>query len=246
MFSLSYIIRTYARITEYLTTEAQRTQRKEVLRIFCVSPNNMKTKIMKTQTTVVIEALPIVLKIQPNIIITDDQFFDFCQLNRDLRIERNHLGDLLIMSPTDSEADQRNFNLIGQLGIWIKQDGTGVGFGSSGGFTLPNGAVRSPDAAWIKRTKWEIIPAEKRKKFAPICPEFVVELRSENDSLSTLKEKMQEYINNGTQLAWLIYRKQRQVFIYRPNCGVEELDNPQTLTGEDILPGFVLDLSEIW
>ncbi|MFM6201631.1 MAG: Uma2 family endonuclease, partial [Dolichospermum sp.] len=103
-----------------------------------------------------------------------------------------------------------------------------------------------PDAAWIKRTKWEIIPAEKRKKFAPICPEFVVELRSENDSLSTLKEKMQEYIDNGTQLAWLIDRKQRKVFIYRPNCGVAELDNPQTLTGEDILPGFVLDLSEIW
>ncbi len=202
--------------------------------------------IMNTQLSVDLEILPMVLQMLPNMIMTDDQFFDFCQLNRHFRIERNQIGDLFIMSPTDSETGQRNFNLIGELGIWTKQDGTGVGFGSSGGFTLPNGAVRSPDAAWIKRTKWEIIPADKRKKFAPICPEFVVELRSENDNLSTLKEKMQEYIDNGTQLAWLIDRKQRKVFIYRPNCGVEELNNPQTLTGEDILPGFVLDLSEIW
>jgi Uma2 family endonuclease len=202
--------------------------------------------IMNTQLSVDLEILPMVLQMLPNMIMTDDQFFDFCQLNRHFRIERNQIGDLFIMSPTGSETEERNFNLIVQLGIWTKQDGTGVGFGSSGGFTLPNGAVRSPDAAWIKRTKWEIIPADKRKKFAPICPEFVVELRSENDSLSTLKEKMQEYIDNGTQLAWLIDRKQRQVFIYRPNCGVEELNNPQTLTGEDILPGFVLDLSEIW
>lgn len=202
--------------------------------------------IMNTQLSVDLEILPMVLQMLPNMVMTDDQFFDFCQLNRHFRIERNQIGDLFIMSPTGSETEERNFNLIVQLGIWTKQDGTGVGFGSSGGFTLPNGAVRSPDAAWIKRTKWEIIPAEKRKKFAPICPEFVVELRSENDSLSTLKEKMQEYIDNGTQLAWLIDRKQRKVFIYRPNCGVEELDNPQTLTGEDILPGFVLDLSEIW
>jgi Uma2 family endonuclease len=201
---------------------------------------------MNTQLSVDLEILPMVLQMLPNMIMTDDQFFDFCQLNRHFRIERNQIGDLFIMSPTDSETGQRNFNLIGELGIWTKQDGTGVGFGSSGGFTLPNGAVRSPDAAWIKRTKWEIIPAEKRKKFAPICPEFVVELRSENDNLSTLKEKMQEYIDNGAQLAWLIDRKQRKVFIYRPNCGVEELNNPQTLTGEDILPGFVLDLSEIW
>ncbi|MFN9399008.1 MAG: Uma2 family endonuclease [Dolichospermum sp.] len=201
---------------------------------------------MNTQLSVDLEILPMVLEILPNMIMTDDQFFDFCQLNRHFRIERNQIGDLFIMSPTGSETEERNFNLIVQLGIWTKQDGTGVGFGSSGGFTLPNGAVRSPDAAWIKRTKWEIIPAEKRKKFAPMCPEFIVELRSENDNLSTLKEKMQEYIDNGTQLAWLIDRKQRQVFIYRPNCGIEELDNPQPLTGEDILPGFVLDLSEIW
>ncbi|BAZ80704.1 Uma2 family endonuclease [Sphaerospermopsis kisseleviana CS-549] len=201
---------------------------------------------MNTQTPTVTEILPMVIKMQPDIIMTDDQFFDFCQLNRDFRIERNQFGDLLIMSPTGSETDERNFNLIVQLGIWTKKDGTGVGFGSSGGFTLPNGAVRSPDAAWIKKERWEAIPTEQRKKFAPICPDFVVELRSETDSLKTLQEKMEEYIENGVKLAWLIDRKQQKVYIYRPSQPVEELDHPQTLNGEDILPGFVLDLREIW
>ncbi len=201
---------------------------------------------MVTQLSVALEILPMVLQMQPNIIMTDDNFYDFCQLNRDFRIERNQIGDLLIMSPTGSETEERNFNLIVQLGVWTKQNGTGIGFGSSGGFTLPNGAVRSPDAAWINRTKWEAIPAEQRKKFAPICPEFIIELRSETDNLKILQEKMQEYIDNGTQLGWLIDRKQRKVFIYRPHSVVQELDNPQTLTGEDLLPGFVLDLSQIW
>lgn len=202
--------------------------------------------MMKTQTPVVTEILPMVLKMQPEIIMNDDQFFDFCQLNRDLNIERDQLGDLLIMSPTGSETDERNFNLIVQLGIWTKKNGTGVGFGSSGGFTLPNGAVRSPDAAWIKKERWEAIPVEQRKKFAPICPDFVVELRSETDSLKTLQEKMAEYIENGVKLGWLIDRKQGKVFIYRSAQVMEELDHPQTLNGEDILPGFVLDLREIW
>ncbi|MFM6039193.1 MAG: Uma2 family endonuclease [Sphaerospermopsis kisseleviana] len=201
---------------------------------------------MNTQTPTVTDILPMVLKMQPDIIMTDEQFFDFCQLNRDFRIERNQFGDLLIMSPTGSETDERNFNLTVQLGIWTKKDGTGVGFGSSGGFTLPNGAVRSPDAAWIKKERWEAIPTEQRKKFAPICPDFVVELRSETDSLKTLQEKMEEYIENGVKLAWLIDRKQQKVYIYRPSQPLEELDHPQTLNGEDILPGFVLDLREIW
>ncbi|MBE9001521.1 Uma2 family endonuclease [Nostoc sp. LEGE 12447] len=192
------------------------------------------------------EIIPMVLQLQPAIALTEDQFYEFCQLNRDFRIERNAVGELVIMPPTGSETDERNFDVIVQLGIWVKQDGTGVGFGSSGGFTLPNGAVRSPDAAWIKRDRWEAIPAELRKKFAPICPEFVIELRSESDNLRILQDKMQEYIDNGTQLGWLIDRKQRRVFIYRPNIAVEVLDNPKTLSGEPLLPGFVLDLSQVW
>jgi Uma2 family endonuclease len=201
---------------------------------------------MNTNLLVPPEILPMVLQMQPDVMMTDDQFFDFCQLNRDFLIERNVFGDLLIMSPTGSETDERNFNIIVQLGIWTKQNGTGVGFGSSGGFTLPNGAIKSPDAAWIKRSRWEAIPAEQRKKFAPICPEFVIELGSETDNLKLLQDKMQEYIDNGTELGWLIDRKQRKVFIYRPQLPVEELDHPLTLSGENVLPGFVLDLSQIW
>jgi Uma2 family endonuclease len=201
---------------------------------------------MTSNLPVATEIIPMVLQLQPAIAMTDEQFYEFCQLNRDFRIERNAAGELVIMSPTGSETEQRNFDVIVQLGIWTKQDGTGVGFGSSGGFTLPNGAVKSPDAAWIKSTRWEAIPPELRKKFAPICPEFVIELRSESDNLRTLQDKMQEYIDNGTQLGWLIDRKQRRVFIYRPNTVVEELNNPKTLSGKLLLPGFVLDLSQVW
>ncbi|MEH1934118.1 MAG: Uma2 family endonuclease [Nostoc sp.] len=201
---------------------------------------------MTTNLPVAPEIIPMVLQLQPAIAITDDQFYEFCQLNRDFRIERNAVGELVIMPPTGSETDQHNFDIIVQLGIWTKQDGTGVGFGSSGGFTLPNGAVRSPDAAWIKCDRWEAISPELRKKFAPICPEFVIELRSESDNLRILQDKMQEYIDNGTQLGWLIDRKQRRVFIYRPNTAIEVLNNPRTLYGETLLPGFVLDLSQVW
>jgi Uma2 family endonuclease len=201
---------------------------------------------MTTQLPIETEITPMELKFHPVISINDDQLFELCQLNRDFHIERKANGEIIIMPPTGSETDERNFDLIGQLWVWTKQDGTGVGFGSSGGFTLPSGAVRSPDAAWIKKTDWEAIPLEKRQKFAPICPEFVIELRSASDSLKVLKNKMEEYIENGTLLGWLIDRVQRKVYIYRPNAAAEELENPTTLSGEGILPGFVLDLNPIW
>jgi Uma2 family endonuclease len=201
---------------------------------------------MTAQLPIEIEINPMVLKFHPVITMTDDQLFDFCQINQDFRIERNTTGEIVIMSPTGSETDERNFDLIGQLWVWTKQDATGVEFGSSGGFRLPSGAVRSPDAAWIKKTDWEAIPLEQRRKFAPICPEFVIELRSQSDSLKELKSKIEEYITNGTRLGWLIDRLECKVYIYRPDTAVEELDNPTTLSGEDILRGFVLDLSEIW
>ncbi|MDJ0772253.1 MAG: Uma2 family endonuclease [Mastigocoleus sp. MO_167.B18] len=201
---------------------------------------------MTTQFPIATGTTPMVLKFAPVIKMTDDQLFDFCQLNKDLRIERQANGEIIIMTPTGSETEERNFDLIGQLWLWTKQDGTGVGFGSSGGFTLPSGAVRSPDAAWIKKVDWEAIPLEKRKKFAPICPEFVVELRSETDALKILKTKMEEYIENGARLAWLIDRMDRKVYIYNSSNVVKELNNPATLSGDDVLPGFVLDLSKIW
>ncbi|MBW4649981.1 MAG: Uma2 family endonuclease [Kastovskya adunca ATA6-11-RM4] len=199
-----------------------------------------------TQATAPSEITPLVLKMSPAIEMTDDQFFEFCQLNRNLRIERTAKGELIIMPPTGSETGNRNFDLIVQLGIWTRQDGTGIGFDSSAGFTLPNGATKSSDAAWIKLKRWENIPPEQRAKFAPICPDFVVELRSPSDRLQPLKDKLQEYIDNGASLGWLIDRKNREVYIYRPQQKVECLDNPSTLSGDPLLPGFVLDLSTIW
>jgi Uma2 family endonuclease len=134
----------------------------------------------------------------------DDEFFDFCQQHRELRIEIDQFGEITIMSPTGSEAGGLNFDLSVAFGIWVRADGTGKGFDSSTGFILPNGAKRSPDLAWIKLEKWLAVPAEKRKKFAPICPDFVVELRSESDALKNLQAKMAEYMENGASLGWLI------------------------------------------
>ncbi len=192
------------------------------------------------------ELAPMVLKFYPVVEMTADQFFDFCQLNRDYRIERTASGEIIIMSPTGSETGNRNFDLIGQFAIWVKQDGTGVGFDSSTGFILPNGATKSSDLAWMRLEKWNSLTREQQIKFAPICPDFVVELRSPSDRLQTLQRKMQEYIDNGTSLGWLIDRNNRMVYIYRPNAEVEVLDNPDHLRGESVLSGFVLDLSTIW
>jgi Uma2 family endonuclease len=200
---------------------------------------------MTTQLSTVIEVTSMTIKLHPVMTMTDEQFFDFCQLNQDINIERNVRGELVFMSPTGSQSEERNFNLIGQLWFWTKQDGTGVGFGSSGGFTLPNGAVRSPDAAWISKTRWSEIDPELRKKFAPICPDFVVELRSATDNLLTLQEKMTEYIDNGAKLGWLIDPQQQKVYIYRQNATVEELVNPSSLSGEKVLSGFILELQDL-
>lgn len=192
------------------------------------------------------EVAPMRLKLHPVVEMTADQFFEFCQLNRDYRIERTASGEIIIMSPTGSETGNRNFDLTVQFGIWVKQDGTGVGFDSSTGFILPNGATKSSDIAWMRLEKWNSLTREQQTKFAPICPDFVVELRSPSDRLQSLQEKMLEYIDNGASLGWLIDRNNRTVYIYRPDAEVEVLDNPSRLRGEGILPGFVLDLSTIW
>ena len=187
--------------------------------------------------------LPSTLKLK--IDLTDDQFFQMCQQNRDYRFERTGSGELLIMPPTGSDTGNRNFDLVVELGIWNKQTKLGKGFDSSTGFTLPNGAERSPDASWVKIERWNALTSEQQEKFAPICPDFVVELRSRTDSLKELQDKMHEYIENGAQLGWLIDRKNKQVEIYRPGKDVEILDNPASLSGENVLPGFVLHLQQI-
>jgi Uma2 family endonuclease len=197
-------------------------------------------------TLAVPEISPLVLQMSPAIEMTDEQFFHFCQQNRDYRIERTAQGEIIIMPPTGSETGNRNFDLIIQLGIWTRQNQTGIGFDSSTGFTLPNGSIKSSDAAWIKLEKWNRLTPEQQQKFAPICPDFVVKLRSPSDNLKRLQDKLQDYIDNGTLLGWLIDRKQQQVYIYRPNQPVDCLTQPSTLSEESVLPGFVLDLSTIW
>lgn len=206
----------------------------------------MKTSEHNKDTATYIEYLPMTVQLQPVLMMTDDQFYEFCQINRDLRIERSPKGELIVMPPTGGETGQQNSEINMQLRLWAKQDGTGAAFDSSSGFTLPNGAVRSPDAAWIKKSRLATLTAEQKKKFIPLCPDFVVELRSPNDSLSILQNKMHEYIENGAELGWLIDPMHKRVFIYRPQSPVEELKEPETISGNSVLSGFTLDLREVW
>ncbi len=190
---------------------------------------------------------PLILQMPTSIDWTDEQFFAFCQVNRDLRIERNRHGEISIMSPTGSETGNRDAKIIQQLMNWTDEDGTGIAFSSSAGFTLSTGAERSPDASWLQLERWNALLSEQQQKFAPICPDFVVELRSPSDNLKPLQEKMEEYMREpGVQLGWLIDRKNRQVYIYRPGVAVECLDNPAIISGEPVLPGFVLKMSKVW
>ncbi len=178
--------------------------------------------------------------------LTDEQFWQLCQENDDLRFEATATGKLIIMPPTGSLTSERNADLNFQLKAWSRQNNLGKVFDSNGGFRLPNGAKRAPDASWVKIERWNALTPEEQDKFAPLCPDFVVELMSPNDTLAETREKMAEYMANGAQLGWLINRKQRQVEVYHPDKEVEILENPDTVSGEDILPGFVLDLSTIW
>ncbi|MGB6301648.1 MAG: Uma2 family endonuclease, partial [Rivularia sp. (in: cyanobacteria)] len=151
-----------------------------------------------------------------------------------------------IMPPVGGESSNRNAGLTAQLWIWNQKNNLGIVFDSSGGFKLPNGADRSPDASWLKLSRWNELTTEQKTKFLPVAPDFVIELLSPSDSLKTTQQKMEEYKNNGVRLGWLINRKNRQVEIYRIGKEVEILDNPDSLSGEDVLPGFVLDLQMIW
>ncbi|HBL13298.1 MAG TPA: hypothetical protein DD379_18235 [Cyanobacteria bacterium UBA11162] len=178
--------------------------------------------------------------------VTHDQFEQIAVVNRDLRLERMATGELIVMPPTGSETGNRNVDISGQLWLWNRQTKLGVVFDSSSGFQLPNGADRSPDASWVKLERWNTLTPKEQEGFAPLCPDFVVELRSKSDRMEPLREKMREYIPNSANLGWLIDRKNRKVEIYRPGKEVEIINNPTSLSGEDVLPGFVLDLTEVW
>ncbi len=189
---------------------------------------------------------PFTIQIHPIVQMNDDQLFEFCHRNPGLRIERTAEGDLILMSPATPESGRRNAQLTRLLANWAETDGTGIVFDSSSGFTLPNQAMRAPDASWIKQERWQALPQADKETFSPICPDFVVELRSPSDSLKTLQEKMQEYINNGALLGWLIDPKNQTVYVYRPDQEVEMINEPESLIGDPVLPGFVLDMQKIW
>ncbi|MCF4966871.1 Uma2 family endonuclease [Nostoc sp. CMAA1605] len=191
----------------------------------------------------------VTLNVPPAVGLTDEQFYQLCIANDKWRIELTAQGELIIMPPTGGESGIRNSDLNLELGLWNRQAKLGKVFDSSTEFRLPNGAFRSPDVAWVKKERWEALTAEQRRRFPPLSPDFVIELRSETDSLKKLRAKMQEYRDHGVRLGWLIDPQTPLVEIYRPGLEVETLnfsiDQPPQLSGEDVLPGFVLDLSLI-
>ncbi len=177
--------------------------------------------------------------------MSDDEFEEFCAQYPEMRIEMTSEGEVIMTPPVVTEGGKRNFLLTTRFGAWVETDGTGVGFDSSTGFTLPNGAKRSPDVSWIRREHWDALSDKQKNSFALVCPDFVVELRSKSDRLTTLQAKMEEYLANGAQLGWLIDPREKRVHIYRSNASVEVLDSPSEISGTPLLKDFVLKLRNI-
>ena len=190
---------------------------------------------------------PLVLRFGPvTQRLTDDEFYEFCQSNRDWRIERDSCGDFIIMPPAGGESGRSNADLILQLGLWNKRTKSGEVFDSSTGFSLPNGAIRSPDAAWVRRDRWNALTHDQQKGFPPLAPDFIVELRSETDTMRPLRAKMREYIQRGVRLGWLIDPIRRRVEIFRPGKRPQTINAPATVSGEPELAAFTLELAPIW
>jgi Uma2 family endonuclease len=178
--------------------------------------------------------------------VTHEEFAELCVQYPDLRLELTSSGELIVMPPTGSETGRRNSKLNSQLDVWASKEGSGITFSALAGFTLPNGAIRAPDVSWVRRVKWDSLTDRQKRGFAPICPDFVIELRSESDSLPVLLNKMEEYIENGATLAWLIDPKRRRVYVYKVGEEVVVLEDPVAVSGEPFLHGFELQLEEIW
>jgi Uma2 family endonuclease len=207
----------------------------------------MSTAVLPPATTdAQVNFYPTSVQMTPAVPMTQDQFFDFCQQNPDKRFERTAEGELIIMPPSGGDAGFQDAEVSRQLGNWARAVGKGKASGPSGGYILPNGANRAPDASWISPEQMATLTAEQRKKLLPLCPFFLIEVLSPSDSLKKLQEKMEEYMANGCQLGWLIDPSKTQVHVYRPGQPVQVFDNPQTVSGDPELPGFVLDLEPVW
>jgi Uma2 family endonuclease len=178
--------------------------------------------------------------------VSDEEFAELCRLNPELQIERTSEGELVIVAPTGGKTGRRNAKLAVAFGLWAESNGTGQSFDSSTLFSLPNGARRSPDLSWIRNERWEALSPEQQEQFPPLCPDFVIELRSKTDSLKSLTEKMEEYTANGAQLGWLIDPFERKVHIHRPGIAAEILNDPETVSGDPLLKGFVLQVRALW
>lgn len=189
---------------------------------------------------------PLVLDLGREFRLTDEELFELCARNSELRIERTAEGDLIVMTPAVPLSSRQSLIVAAALDSWAERDGSGVAFDSSAGFVLPNGAMRAPDACWILRPRLATVPAEARKSFWPICPDFVVEVRSPSDRLRAQQAKMEEWRYNGARLGWLIDPEPRRVHVYRPGAAVEFLDDAASISGDPELPGFVLDLTRVW
>jgi Uma2 family endonuclease len=197
-----------------------------------------------TETKIRTEIPPMVLRTRLE--MDEEQFFEFCRINRGWRIERTAEGDLEITPPTGAETSSRNFNLVLQLGAWAERS-DGIGFDSNGSFMLPNGATRSPDASWMRRGRLANLTVEQKQKFLPLCPDIVIELRSPSDPLPPLETKMREYMENGARrLGWLLDPEERRVYIHQPEEDARILEKQQKVSGDPVLQGFVLDLRPIW
>ncbi|MDM8551188.1 Uma2 family endonuclease [Desulfobacterales bacterium HSG2] len=177
--------------------------------------------------------------------MTDERFYRLCQNNPDIKFEYSK-GELIVMSPTGGETGKRNAEITAEFVLWNRRARLGEVFDSSSGFRLPNGSDRSPDVSWVRKEQWDALTSEQREKFPPIAPDFVLELMSPTDNLKTVQEKMKEYMDNGVRLGWLIDCKNHRVEIRRQGRETEMLQSPQSLSGEDVLPGFTLDLQMVW
>ena len=196
--------------------------------------------------TVEVGHAPFIIRFEPAIEMTSELFEQFCALNDDMRIELTAEGTIEIMPPTKGDTGSKELDIGADLKVWARTDGNGVAFGSTAGFTLPNRAVRSPDASWILKSRLAALTDEEKDSFMPICPDFVIELRSSSDRLTVLQAKMDEYLASGAQLGWLLDPLERQAHVYRPGAQPEILDSPETLSADPELPGFTLDLKPIW